>query len=120
MRRKGVRVGAKLLFLSLFLLPLAILLSVAFDSPGPFTLPFIVFLLGSAKVLYTLLFGAHDQSKMPAPMHAGLNASKRRFDLASPQSTPMPINDSKRANTAEMVRPPSVTEHTTRLLDDDH
>jgi hypothetical protein len=119
MRRKGVRVGAKLLFLSLFLLPLAILLSVVFDSPGPFTLPFIVFLLGSAKVLYTLLFGAHDHFEMPASLHA-LNASKRRFDLPAPQSTPIPINDCKRVETAEMVRPPSVTEHTTRLLDDDH
>lgn len=120
LERKGVRVGAKLLFLSLFLLPLAILLSVAFDSPGPFVLPFIVFLLGSAKVLYTLLFGEHDHSQLPAPLHAGLSATKRRFDLPAPQSTPIPINNSKRVNTAEMVQPPSVTDHTTRLLDDDH
>lgn len=120
LRRKGVRVGAKLLFLSLFLLPLAILLSVGFDSPGPFILPFIIFLLGSAKVLYTLLFGEPAHSEMPAPLHAGLSATKRRFDLPAPQSTPIPINESKRINTAEMVRPPSVTEHTTQLLDDDH
>ncbi|MDQ2975256.1 MAG: hypothetical protein M3R69_07580 [Acidobacteriota bacterium] len=117
LERKGVRVGAKLLFLSLFLLPLAILLSVAFDSPGPFVLPFIVFLLGSAKVLYTLLFGEQDRFKTPAPLHAGLSATKRRFDL--PKTTPIPINEPKRINTAEMVRPSSVTEHTTQLLDDD-
>jgi hypothetical protein len=116
LERKGVRVGAKLLFLSLFLLPLAILLSVAFDSPGPFVLPFIVFLLGSAKVLYTLLFGEND----PPPLSAGLSATKRRFALPAPQSTPVPLNNSKRVNTAEMVQPPSVTDHTTRLLDDDH
>jgi hypothetical protein len=120
LRRKGVRVGAKLLFLSLFLLPLAILFSVASDSPGPFVVPFIIFLLGAAKVLYTLLFGEHDHSDLPAPLHAELTATKRRLDLPAPQSTPIPMNETKRLNTAEMVRPPSVTEHTTKLLYDDH
>ena len=119
LRRKGVGVGAKLLFLSLFLLPLAILLSVVNDSPAPFVVPFIIFLLGAAKVLYTLLFGERDNYELPAALQAGLTATKRRFELPNPQSTPIPINETKRLNTAEMVRPPSVTEHTTKLLDDD-
>ena len=71
LRRKGVRSAAKLLFLSVFLLPFAIALSVAFDSPGPFIVPSIIFLMASAKVLYTLLFGEHDRSEMPEPQHAG-------------------------------------------------
>lgn len=120
LRRKGIRPGAKLLFLSLFLLPIAIMLSVIFDSPGPFMLPFLIFLMGLATVLYTLLFGEHDRSEMPEPQHGGLSATKRGLNLPAAQSTPIPIDDSRRINTAEIVRPPSVTEHTTRLLDDDH
>ena len=118
LRRKGIRPGAKLLFLSLFLLPLAILLSVGFDSPGPFILPFMVFLIGLAQVLYTLLFGEHDRSEMAETPRAGLSATTRRSSLPAAQSTSTPINDPKQINTAEMVRPPSVTEHTTQLLDD--
>jgi hypothetical protein len=116
LRRKGVRLGAKLIFLSVFLMPLAIMFSVRFDSPIPFVAPFIVFLMGLAQIFYTLLFGEHDQSEMPEP---GLSA-ERRFSLPAAQTTPIPINDSKRVNTAEMVRPPSVTEHTTQLLNDNH
>jgi hypothetical protein len=119
MRRKGVRFGAKLIFVSVFLLPLAILFSVRSDSPIPFVFPFIIFLMGLAQVLYTLLFGEHYQSEMPGAEDAGLSA-QRRFTLPAAQTTPIPINDSKGVNTAEMVRPPSVTEHTTQLLNDNH
>ena len=119
LRRKGVRLGAKLIFLSVFLLPLAIVLSVRFDSPIPFVAPFIIFLMGLAQVLYTLLFGGHDRSELTDSQHAGLSA-ERRFNLPAAQTTPIPIGNSKRVNTAEMVRPPSVTEHTTQLLNDNH
>ena len=118
LRRKEVRIGAKLIFLSLFLLPLAVICSVRFDSPVPFMAPFIVFLMGLAQVLYTLLFGEHDQSELADPQHAGLNA-ERRVSLPVAQTT-IPISNSKRVNTAEIVRPPSVTEHTTQLLNDNH
>jgi hypothetical protein len=119
MRRKGVRIGSKLIFLSVFLLPLAIMFSVRLDTPIPFVAQFIIFLMGLAQVLYTLLFGEHYQSEMPGAEDAGLSA-QRRFTLPAAQTTPIPINDSKGVNTAEMVRPPSVTEHTTQLLNDNH
>ena len=118
LRPKGVRIGAKLIFLSLFLLPFAIMFSVRFDSPIPFLFPSTIFLMGIAQVLYTLLFGEHDQSEMTEPHDVGLSAS-RRISLPAAQTAPITINDSRR-NTAEMVRPPSVTEHTTQLLDDSH
>ena len=118
LRRKGIRIGAKLIFLSLFLLPLAILFSVRLDSPIPFIAPFIIFLMGLAQVLYTLLFEQHDRSEMPEAQGAGLRA-ERRFTLPAAQAAPITINDSRR-NTAEMVRPPSVTEHTTQLLEDNN
>ena len=119
LRRKGVRLGAKLVFLSAVVLPIAITFSVIFDSPEPLMVPSLIFLLGVAQVLYTLLFGEHQESEMPVPHHGGLSAIKHPFNLPAARGTTIPINDPKRTNTAEMVRPPSVTEHTTRLLDDD-
>lgn len=118
LRRKGVRFGAKLIFLSAFLLLPALVLSRLFDSPVPLVPPFIIFLVGLAQGLYTLLFGEHYQSELREPPQAELSAA-RRVSLPAAQTAPITINDSKR-NTAEIVRPPSVTEHTTQLLDDNH
>lgn len=73
--------------------------------------------MGSAQLLYTLLFGEYDQSELPEPQPEGLSAA-RRFELPAAPTTAIPINNSKRVNTAEMVKPPSVTEHTTQLLND--
>ncbi len=75
--------------------------------------------MGMAQVLYTLLFGEHHESEMAEAHDRGLSAIKHRLTLPAAKATTLPINNYKRTNTAEMVRPPSVTEHTTRLLDDD-
>jgi hypothetical protein len=39
--------------------------------------------------------------------------------LPPPQSIPVPTFAPRRANTAELVPPPSITENTTKLLDED-
>ena len=104
----------------MILLPLAIAFSVRSDSPMPFVMPGLLFLMGLAQVLYIFLFGEHQRSEMPEPQQAGLGRTKRRFNLSAAQTTPIPINNFKRIDTAEIVRPPSVTEHTTQLLDDNH
>ena len=119
LRRKGVRLGAKLIVLSAFLLPLAVALSVNFDSPIPFWVPFIIFLLGLAQAIYTLLFGKHDPGEVSESQPRELSATGRRPNLSAAHSTQTPIDYSKRINTAEMVSPQSVTEHTTQLLEDD-
>ncbi len=114
MQRKGFRVGAKFVFLSFFLAPVAIMLSIAFDSPGPLMVPALVFLVGVATALYTLLFAepkqAFEDSRYTAPMYSpnGLPLMTQKPIALEPPSI----------NTAEMVRPLSVTEHTTKLLDD--
>lgn len=118
LRRKGIRIGAKLIFFSLFLLPLAIAVSIEFDSPGPFIAPFVIFVMGLAQVLYTLLFGEQEQSELPEPRHVELSAAPN-VSLPAAQTAPIAINDARR-DTAEMVRPQSVTEHTTQLLEDNH
>jgi hypothetical protein len=118
LRRRGISVGAKLVFLSLFLLPISLVGSIVFDSPGPFALPFIIFMVGLAQVLYTLLFKEQDRLGISGARPTNLNTLEHRFSFPVSQGTPVTLNDSQRVHTAEMVRPPSVTEHTTRLLDD--
>lgn len=116
-RRRGIRQGAKLMFLSGVLLPLAIGLSFLVGEPGPLLLPVIVFMAGLMWLLYARLFGEEILTTPQQPSQAQFNPAHQGF-LPPPQS--VPVNDFNKtpARTAEMVRPPSVTENTTRLLDD--
>jgi len=117
-RRNEVRLGAKMLFFSAMLVPPAFLLSVIFDSPYPFVIPFVVFMTGLTQVLYHLLFGQPVPTQIPEVHRAGLNTTRRSLTLPTALSAPMPVDHFKHSNTAEMVKPPSITEHTTKLLDD--
>lgn len=119
LRRKGVRLGAKLIFLSVFLLPPGLWLSVEFDSPGPLMPALIIFLIGLAESLYTIIFGEPDPLGILASPPRELSTNQR-LNLPATQGIPIPINEPRRINTAEMARRPSVTEHTTQLLDDNH
>jgi hypothetical protein len=119
LRQKDTRLGAKLIFFSVILAPLAIGLSIAIDSPGPLLIPFVLFLAGLAQIFYALLFGEsllpdrQRSKRQDIPMFE----PARSFPVS--QGEPVPFLNSKRADTAGIVRPPSVTEHTTQLLDRD-
>ncbi len=115
LRRKELHPGGKLMFLSVFLLPVALLLSIGLDSAGPLVVPTITFLIGLAHVLYILLFGEHQRVEM-AETRAALTSPANQAYL--PAARGLPISGSRRIDTAEMVKPVSVTEHTTKLLDD--
>lgn len=112
--RKGVLIGGKVMFFALFLLPVAMVMSIGADSPGPLALPFITFLVGLAISLYTFLFGK-DRPDFRNIQYS-VASGKRRLDLPSPQINPIPAEYTRPVNTAEMMRPLSVTEHTTKLL----
>jgi zinc-ribbon domain len=119
-KRPGVRRGAKLMFFSVVLFPIFLAFSIAADSPGPLVVPFMLLLAGLAFLLYSVLFG---EELLPA------RGSKNRDELSGahgaqqslPPSTFVPASGFGRqpVNTADMSRPPSVTEQTTRLLDED-
>jgi len=117
LRRKGISLGAKLVFLSLFILPFSFAGAIAFDTPGPFVLPFIIFMVGLAQVLYTLLFQEPERAALSGARPAGLQQPKPVVSFPVGQGTPIAL-DARRIHTAEMIRPASVTEHTTKLLDD--
>jgi hypothetical protein len=113
---QGTRTGAKMLFFSMVLVPVAIGLSAAFDSPGPLLIPFMLFLAGISQVLYVRIFGESAlPGKRPQPVIPA--ASERRFESPLPPAAPVQMIDSRPTNTSEIVQPPSVTERTTTLLE---
>lgn len=116
-RRKKTRQGAKLIFLSIVLMAPALAASIVFDSPGPFILPFTLFLAGLAWMVYFLIFGEDSSTAAAGKQPSELSAA-HGFALPPMQSIPLTDFKTPRTNTAEMIRP-SVTEHTTKLLDNE-
>jgi hypothetical protein len=118
-RRRGIRRGAKLMFICAVLLPAAALLAFEGDAPGPLLLVLTGGLAGLLWLVYSWLF---NDNVLPVGKHASrkdLGAGADRPALGAPQFTPAPLFNQQRTNTAEIYQPPSVTENTTRLLDKD-
>jgi hypothetical protein len=119
-RRKGIRWGAKVMFLSGVLLPVFLALSIAVEEGGPMIFPAVVFFVGLTIMVYSRLFGED------IPSFESDGARTSRLAAASeasalPPAANMPINNAEdfarsRVRTNELARP-SVTEHTTKLLD---
>ena len=118
-RRRGMRRGAKLMFFCAVLLPAAVLLAIEGDAPGPLLLVLTGGLAGLLWLVFSWLF---NDNVLPVGKDAArrdLSAAGDRPALGAPQFTPAPLFDRQRGNTAELYRPASVTENTTKLLDRD-
>lgn len=113
-RRKEYRLGAQILFFSIIAMPVAVILSVIFDSPGPLAIPFLLFVAALAKISYTFLFGKKPTA-LEGQTRKGMPYPKAAM-LEEPPSYTSPIDIPGRATTNELVQPPSVTEKTTNLL----
>jgi len=111
------RVGAKIIFLSLILVPVAFLLGIIFDAPE-FLLPLMfLFFIGLVQIIYMQIFGKKITPEKRLNQTGNLNSSEPQFQLSSPQNAPVPILEVKNRDTAKMTPPPSVTDHTTKLLE---
>jgi len=117
-RRSGVQQGIILIFVSILVLPLVSVIA----SPYHEVLIFIFLLGGILRALYALafqegaLFNSRKQKDSVASSQVGANTS----GYALPPSQAAALNFSeRRVETAEMVKPPdTVTENTTKLLDE--
>ncbi|MEA2176157.1 MAG: hypothetical protein QOD00_3749 [Blastocatellia bacterium] len=130
-RSLGIRHGAMLMLLTLLVVPIVSILAVNFTHSARILIPLsamICLIGGLLRVIYALLFEEDVQRVKPHPtlsQHvppivsslSGATATHGAAALPPQQSTPV-SNWRPRADTAELVRPPSVTENTTRLLDD--
>lgn len=118
-KRKGVRRGAKVLFLSAVLAPLFLGLSFAVDSPEPLFIPFTVFITGLLLMLYSAIF-SEDTPAAKSQSTRTIGQMSSAGGALPPASNLWTTNvEGRRVKTAEIVQPPSVTENTTRLLDDE-
>ncbi|HEX8283481.1 MAG TPA: zinc ribbon domain-containing protein [Pyrinomonadaceae bacterium] len=118
-RRRGIRRGAKLMFISGVLLPAAMLLAFEGDAPGPLLLVLTAGLAGLLWMVFSWLF---NDNVVPVGKGAGrkdLGAAGDRPALGAPQFIPASLFNRQRGNTAEIYQPPSITENTTKLLDRD-
>jgi hypothetical protein len=118
-RRRGMRRGAKLMFISGVLLPAAALLAFEGDAPGPLLLVLTAGLAGLAWLVFSWLFNDNVVPVGKDAERRDLGAAGERPALGAQQFNPAPLFDRQRANTAEIYQPPSVTENTTKLLDKD-
>lgn len=118
-RRKGMRRGAKLMFLSVVLVPLFFGLGILVEDAIPMLFPLAVFLAGLSMTLYFRIFGEEMQTAKGQPAQPSrLGALFDRNALLPASETWMSAVNTQRVKTAELAQsPPSVTEHTTRLLD---
>jgi len=121
-RRKGVRQGVILLFMFMVSMPLYGLI-----GKRVLALPPLFLMAGLLRILYAVIFqeGAPRKKKQNSSMsyvapittdQPGTEGS--RSALPPSHSMPVPVFSDRRLDTAEMVSPPSVTERTTKLLDE--
>ena len=127
-RTKGVRQGALLMLSTLLLVPLVAIIGVGvLDLSGYIVgITAVVCLLGGLlRILYALLMEepvapANSESMAAFPQPAAPQFGRTG---QSPALPPASVNAAPawrpRPNTAEIYQPPSVTENTTRLLDQD-
>jgi hypothetical protein len=121
-RRKSSRLGAKLTFFSIVLLPIFFALSIMFDSPVPLFVPTTIFLAGIAWIAYQRIFG-EDLLTLKNKERAELSDAEMNAATLRASSSGIPVgelNARRAGGTAEIIQPPrSVVEHTTRLLNND-
>ena len=118
-RQKGIRWGALLMIISGVLVPgVALLSAIEGDLAVLFVPVLLVFFTGLFRLLYAYLLQPSPPAPNQIPSTAALNAPAHRAGLPAHQSVPIstwrqPID------TSEMTQPASVTDHTTKLLQDE-
>jgi hypothetical protein len=127
-RQKGIRQGAMLMLSTMLIVPIVIFLGVAMlGLPGEL-IPLTAVLLtmgGLLRILYAVFLEDNIPTVKPeaAPhyippaMPARLSTPQRGSALPPAQGAPIPAWR-RPVDTSELAAPPSVTENTTRLLDE--
>ena len=113
-RRRGTRQGAKMMFIGGVIMPIFFVMSIIAEGPLPLVIPLTVFLAGLFWMLYFRLFGEEVPSvkgKAANQLPKGTTAQRSFQPPARNQ-----LEGQERRGTNEMVAPPSVTDHTTNLL----
>lgn len=113
-RQRGIRLGARLLLMSVVLFPLIFGVCLIFGSPIPFVVPGTLFLGGLAWMVYARLFGESFLPTLEQAVGARMGRPAAADYALPPAARAL---GPQQAHTAEMMHPPAVTDHTTNLLD---
>lgn len=117
-RRKGVRRGAKLMFISGVLFFIFLVIGLAIDEGAVMIVPFMLFFVSLVIMLYSRFF--EEPKPIKSQQTSGLGAMSQGSALPPASTIPLhgPGNFAgQQVRTNELVQPPSVTENTTKLLD---
>ena len=128
-QQKGTRQGVMMMCSAFLIVPIVSLLSVFIVGGEHLLIPIaaiLTFVGGLLRIVYSRLYeddtpGARlDAPARPLAAPAQLDSRPRFSALPAQQGAPVPsFAPRRRLNTAELAQPPSVTENTTRLLDED-
>jgi hypothetical protein len=127
-RSKGIRRAKKLMFFSGVLFVVFLVISLAIEEGAPMIFPSAVFFVALVMMLYARLFSDNAAPVKNPPVYtpaiqtqvvqSPLGADPTRGALPPAAPTSMPTLGKQRVKTNELAQPPSVTEHTTKLLDE--
>jgi hypothetical protein len=126
-RQKGVRQGALLMLSTVLIVPLVAIISAFIIGAPKIFIPIAAitcFLGGLMRILYALLMEestpslAENPQSFYVPPGTSTELGARSRPAALPPQRSMPVSGWRRADTSELVTPPSVTEKTTRLLNE--
>ena len=126
-RRRGVKQGVAILLVGIFLLPFFGIMHEVIGLPQEFmALSAIVMMAAILRLIYAAFIeegapqATHFIPQQPQPYTPPIAS---RLHAPAQESLPpahsMPVNDYRQpqVDTAQIMHPPSVTDHTTRLLD---
>lgn len=126
-RRRGVKQGVALLLAGICLLPFFGILHEAIGTPQEFmAISAIVIMAAILRLIFAAFFeeGAPQATHfIPQPQHPYTPPIASRLHAPAQESLPpahaSPVNDYRQpqVDTAQLRTPPSVTDHTTRLLE---
>ena len=107
------------MFVSGVLFPVLLAISLAVEEGGPMIVPVLIFFVGLTIMLYSRLFIEDNPAFQSDPAQTTRLASEAS---ALPPASTIPIHipgdfARPRMRTNELAQPRSVTEHTTKLLD---
>ena len=119
-RRKGIRRAAKLMFFSGVLFFVFLAFSIATEEGAFMVFPFLLFFISLVLMLYARLFSDKNAPELKqAAQPAAFGSTPARGSLTPGNTIPIPGAGRQHVRTNELAQPSSVTEHTTRLLDNE-
>jgi len=121
-RRKGIRRASKLMFFSGVLFIVLLVVSLAIDEGAPLILPVALFFVSLVMMLYARLFSDPTPTSNAPTIQTtdtkAMGSHQTRSELPPARNFAIPTPGTQQVRTNELAQPGSVTEHTTRLLDE--